>query len=56
MGGRFAGEVAGIEFLEGGVDIVGVEHDERRDRSSASISMMRAISVWNASGRWSSAE
>ena len=24
---RFAGEVPGIEFLEGGVDVVGVEHD-----------------------------
>ena len=25
VGGRFAGEVAGIELLEGGVDVVGVE-------------------------------
>ncbi len=31
MGGRFAGEVAGVEFGEGGVDVVGVEHDVRRD-------------------------
>ncbi len=30
-GGRFAGEVAGIEFREGGVDVVEVEHDDRRD-------------------------
>ena len=30
-GGRFAGEVSGVEFLEGGVDVVGVEHDARRD-------------------------
>src|ERR1700722_9234869 len=29
--GRFAGEVAGVEFLEGGVDVVGVERDERCD-------------------------
>ena len=27
MGGRFAGEVPGVEFLEGGVDVVGVERD-----------------------------
>ena len=31
VGGRFAGEVAGVEFREGGVDVVGVEHDGRRD-------------------------
>ena len=31
VGGRFAGEVAGVEFREGGVDVVEVEHDERRD-------------------------
>ena len=31
VGGRFAGEVPGIEFREGGVDVVGVEHDVRRD-------------------------
>ncbi len=31
VGGRFAGEVAGVEFLEGGVDVVEVEHDVRRD-------------------------
>ena len=31
VGGRFAGEVPGVEFLEGGVDVVGVEHDARRD-------------------------
>ncbi len=30
-GGRFAGEVPGIEFLEGSVDVVEVEHDTRRD-------------------------
>ncbi len=29
--GRFAREVPGIEFLEGGVDVVEVEHDARRD-------------------------
>jgi hypothetical protein len=28
---RFAREVPGIEFLEGGVDVVDLEHDERRD-------------------------
>ena len=31
VGGGFAGEVPGVEFLEGGVDVVGVEHDARRD-------------------------
>ena len=31
VGGRFAGEVSGVEFLEGGVEVVGVEHDARRD-------------------------
>ncbi len=31
VGGRFAGEVSGIEFLEGGVDVVEVERDVRRD-------------------------
>ena len=31
VGGRFAGEVAGVELREGGVDVVEVEHDERRD-------------------------
>ena len=29
--GRFAGEVPGVEFLEGGVDVVEVERDSRRD-------------------------
>ena len=38
VGGRFAGEVAGVEFLEGGVDVVEVERDDvprsaRRRRS-----------------------
>ena len=28
---RFAGEVSGVELLDGGVDVVEVEHDERRD-------------------------
>ena len=28
---RFAGEVSGVEFLEGGVDVVGVEQDVGRD-------------------------
>ena len=31
VGGRFVGEVPGVEFLEGGVDVVDVEHDHRRD-------------------------
>ena len=31
VGGRFAGEVAGVELLEGGVDVVEVERDARRD-------------------------
>ena len=28
---RFAGEVSGVEFLEGGIDVVEVEHDTRHD-------------------------
>jgi len=28
--GRFAGEIAGIELSDGGVEVVGVEGDERR--------------------------
>ena len=36
--GRFAGEVASIEFLEGSVDVVGVERTDAAIRSSASIS------------------
>ena len=31
VGGRFAGKVAGVEFFEGGVDVVGVEPDARHD-------------------------
>ena len=31
VGGRFAGEVSGVELREGGVDVVGVEHDVRHD-------------------------
>ena len=31
VGGRFAGEVSGVEFGEGGVDVVEVERDERDD-------------------------
>ena len=31
VSGRFAGEVTGIEFLDGGVDVVGVERYERCD-------------------------
>ena len=31
VGGRFAGEVPGVEFREGGVDVVEVEHDARHD-------------------------
>ena len=31
VGGRFAGEVPGVEFFEGGVDVVEVERDARRD-------------------------
>ena len=30
MGGRFACEVPGIEFFEGGVDVIGVEPDPCR--------------------------
>ena len=31
VGGRFAGEVPGIEFVDGGVEVLEVEHDDRRD-------------------------
>ena len=31
VGGRFAGEISGVEFLEGGVDVVKVDCDESRD-------------------------
>ena len=31
VGGRFAGEVPGVEFLEGSVDVVEVERDVRHD-------------------------
>ena len=31
MSRRFAGEVPGIEFGQGGVEVVGVEHDSRHD-------------------------
>ncbi len=31
VGGRFAGEVSGVEFGKGGVDVVGVEHDGADD-------------------------
>ena len=30
MGRRFAGEVSGVKFLEGGVDVLDVEQDSRR--------------------------
>ena len=31
VGGRFAGEVPGVELREGGVDVVGVERDACHD-------------------------
>ena len=31
VGGCLAGEVSGVEFLDGSVDVVGVEDDLRRD-------------------------
>ena len=31
VGGRFAGEVSGVELLEGGVDVVEVERDACHD-------------------------
>ncbi len=31
MGGRFAGKVSGIEFFERCLDVLGVEHDGRRE-------------------------
>ena len=56
MGGRFAGEVAGIELGDGGVDVVEVETTIAAIRSSASISTTASISTRNASGRWSRPE
>src|ERR1700722_18365893 len=31
MGGRFAGEIAGVELRDGGVEVFEVEHDNTRD-------------------------
>src|ERR1700733_4203828 len=31
VGGRFAGEIAGFKFVEGSVDVVGLEHDGGRN-------------------------
>ena len=31
MAGRFAGEVAGVELRNGGVEVVEVEHDDHSD-------------------------
>ena len=31
VGASLAGEVSGLELFEGGVDVVGVERDARRD-------------------------
>ena len=59
VGGRFAGEVPGVEFLEGGVDVVEVERDDRATiRSSASISTMPSTlgaELARAAGRGSKA-
>ncbi len=53
MGGRFAGEVSGVELREGGVDVVGVEHDEGRDPVvGVDLDDAEQLGV-EASGRWS---
>ena len=31
VGGRFAGEVSGVEFFEGGVEVIGVERNACHD-------------------------
>jgi len=49
VGGSFAGEVAGVEFLDGGVDVVDVETNLGRDPIVV-ISVTLSISVTNASG------
>ena len=57
VGGRFAGEVAGIELLEGGVDVVEVERDARRDPVRRRRSRRcRASRRRTRSGRWSRPE
>ena len=33
VGRRFAGEVPGVELRDGGVEVVGVEHDDRHNPS-----------------------
>ena len=38
VGGRFAGEVSGVEFRDGRVEVVEVEYDDTAIRSSASTS------------------
>ena len=48
MGGRFACEITGVELLESGVDVVGVEVTIAAMRSSVSISTMLSDSKSNA--------
>ena len=54
VGGRFAGEVPSIEFGEGGVDVIKVEHDDAPTiRLSASISMIvKHLDVIPGPPRW----
>ena len=52
VGRRLAGEVPGIELLEGGIDVVDVENDVRRDPSVGVDLDDAEYSTWNASGRW----
>ena len=45
VGGRFAGEIAGVELLEGGVDVVESNQTRAEIRFSASISIKPSTSV-----------
>ena len=56
VGCRFAGEVAGIELLEGGVEVVEVERDECHDPLVGVDLNDVEDSMTNSSGRWSRPE
>ena len=57
VGGRFAGEVAGVEFGEGGVDVVEVEHDARRHPVvGVDLDDAEHLGDGTRSGRWSRPE
>ena len=47
VGGRFAGEVSGVEFGDGGVEVLEVEHVTAAIRSSRSVSTRPSTSATN---------